>query len=97
MEIPQIGDGCAACVNLGASDADGAGDPKFFKVRHAPVFSTLPRSTTVSASPRAWYGTQDLRSTFLTAVGHVVNLAERNPDRLSQVALEKLREHFYSD
>jgi hypothetical protein len=36
MEIPQIGDGCAACVNLGASDADGASGPKLFKVRHAP-------------------------------------------------------------
>jgi hypothetical protein len=28
MESPQIGDGCAACVNLGASDAEGGESPQ---------------------------------------------------------------------
>jgi phage head maturation protease len=34
----------------------------------------------VSTSPRAWHGTHDLSSAFLTAVGYVIDLATRNKD-----------------
>jgi hypothetical protein len=43
MEIPQIGDGCAACVNLGASDADvpAARNSSQGSTRAVPIRSLL--------------------------------------------------------
>jgi hypothetical protein len=53
MEMPQIGDGCAACV--GASDADGAGGPKLF-----PRFDTRRANPIPSATCQRVFGREEI-------------------------------------
>jgi hypothetical protein len=61
----------------------------------SPRRRPIPATKSRQASPRAWHGTDDLYSAFLTAVGYVIDLATRNKDadfheRLASGALRRM-------